>query len=222
MPQRFTPLVNEEYYHIFNRGVASQPTYLAKRDYEKFTQCISYYRFNNLPCRLSKLLMLPKDEREQILKGLEKREDKVVEINAFCLMPNHFHLLIKQVRDGGISKFMRQLSDSYTRYFNIKYERVGPVFQGAFKAVHVGTDEQLIHLSRYIHLNPLTSFVVKEKYFTDYPWSSLKNYLSRNSNVINTKTILAQFKSVKEYLEFIMDQADYSKELKKIKHLALE
>ena len=222
MPQRFTPLVNEEYYHIFNRGVAFQPTYLAKRDYEKFLQCISYYRFNNLPSRLSKLLLLAKDEREKILQDLEKRNDKVIEINAFCLMPNHFHLLLKQVRDGGISKFMRQFSDSYTRYFNVKYKRVGPVFQGAFKAVHVDTDEQLIHLSRYIHLNPLVSFVVKEKYFIDYPWSSLKNYLNGNSNMVNTRTVLTHFKSVKEYLEFIMDQADYSKELEKIKHLTLE
>lgn len=222
MPQRFTPLVNEEYYHIFNRGVAFQPTYLVKRDYEKFLQCISYYRFNNLPSRLSKFLLLPKDEREKVLQDLEKRNDKVIEINAFCLMPNHFHLLLKQVRDGGISKFMRQLSDSYTRYFNVKYERVGPVFQGAFKAVHVDTDEQLIHLSRYIHLNPLASFVVKEKYFIDYPWSSLKNYLNGNPSMVNTRTILTHFKSAKEYLEFIMDQADYSKELEKIKHLTLE
>ena len=137
-------------------------------------------------------------------------------------MPNHFHLLLQQLTDGGISKFIKHIGDSYTRYFNTKKERVGPLFQGAFKAVHVETNDQLIHLSRYIHLNPLVSFIVKEENFLSYPWSSLQIYLKKRHNFVNPKPVLEQFKTNDEYLQFVLDQIDYGKELEKIKHLILE
>lgn len=222
MPLRIVPLVNGEYYHVYNRGVALQPIYSSKRDYERFLLCISYYRFNNLPFKLSRLLQIPKDERESTMVGLEKTNDKTVELIAFCLMPNHFHILIKQISEGGISKFMKQITDSYTRYFNTKNERVGPLFQGAFKAVRVENNDQLIHLSRYIHLNPLVSYVVRESDFLDYPWSSLKNYLNVDFGLVNPKIVLDNFKTPKDYLKFVMDQADYGKKLEDIKHLTLE
>ena len=169
MPIRFTPLVNEQFYHLYNRGVAHQPIFSSARDYERFLLCLSYYRYNNLPFRLSKLLQIPKEKREQILAHLDSTNDLTVDLIAFCLMPNHIHVLLKQAVDGGISKFMKQIADSFTRYFNTKYQRVGPLFQGAFKAVRIETDEQLIHVSRYIHLNPLTSYVILEEIFKNYP-----------------------------------------------------
>lgn len=221
MPYRTTPLVNEEYYHIYNRGVAKQPTYFSLKDYERFLLCLSYYRFREAPFRLSKLLQIEKQEREQLLSKLEISE-KTVEIIAFCLMPNHFHLLLKQISDGGISGFMKKVSDSYTKYINIRHERVGPLFQGMFKAVHILTDEQLLHLSRYIHLNPLVSFVVREENFLSYPWSSLKYYLDGNSTLINTDPVFEHFPNPKKYLQFVMDQADYGKKLAMIKHAILE
>lgn len=223
MPYRMTPLVNGEYYHVFNRGVAFQPTYSLKKDYERFLLYLSYYRFDNLPFKLSKLLQIPLEEREKILQELKIAGEKIVEIIAFCLMPNHFHLLLKQESDSGISIFMRKITDGFTRYFNTRHERVGPIFQGAFKAVHVERDEQLIHLSRYIHLNPLVSFIVREENFLSYQWSSLKHYLEGESNgLVNIKLILEHFKSPKDYLNFVLDRADYGKELEKIKHLILE
>lgn len=222
MPLRSTPLVNGEYYHVYNRGVALQPTYSSKREYERFLLCLSYYRFNNLPFKLSRLLQIPNDEREATMASLEKTNDKAVELIAFCLMPNHFHILIKQISEGGISKFMKQITDSYTRYFNTKNERVGPLFQGTFKAVHVENDNQLIHLSRYIHLNPLVSYVVRESDFLDYPWSSLKNYLDDDYSLVNPTIVLDNFKTPKDYLKFVMDQADYGKKLEEVKHLILE
>lgn len=222
MPLRVLPLVNSEYYHVYNRGVALQPTYSTKRDYERFLLCLSYYRFNNLPVKLSRLLQIPKEERESVIASLEETNDKTVEIIAFCLMPNHFHILVQQLAEGGISKFMRQITDSYTRYFNTKFDRVGPLFQGAFKAVHVENDDQLIHLSRYIHLNPLVSYIVREVDFLEYPWSSLRNYISGDPQFVNPKIVLTNFKSPQDYLRFVMDQADYGRELEKIKHLILE
>ena len=222
MPYRFIPLVTEQYYHIYNRGVAFQPTFENKRDYERFLLCLDYYHHNKVPLRLSKLLQLPKEDRESILKNIKEHGETIVEIIAYCLMPNHFHLLIKQVSDNGISTLLRLVTNSYARYYNTKYERVGPVFQGVFKAVHVQTDEQFIHLSRYIHLNPLVSFIVKEENFLSYPWSSLKNYLNGTKALVNTEPILDNFSSPKKYLKFILDQVEYGKELERIKHLTLE
>lgn len=92
-------------------------------------------------------------------------------------MPNHFHLLLQQIRDGGITEFISKLTNSYTRYFNIRNKRIGPLFQGEFKAVHVETDEQLIHLSRYIHLNPIVSYITKK--LESYQWFSYLEYLGR-------------------------------------------
>lgn len=222
MPLRITPLVNGEYYHVYNRGVALQPTYSSKKDYDRFIFSISYYRFSNIPFRLSRLLQISEDERKSIIAGLKAENNRTVDLIAFCLMPNHFHILLQQKSEGGISKFMKQVTDSYTRYFNTKHDRVGPLFQGAFKAVRVEDDEQLVHLSRYIHLNPLVSYVVREVDFTDYFWSSLRDYISSDSQLVSPEIVLNNFKSPQDYLKFVMDQVDYGKELEKIKHLILE
>lgn len=180
MPSRTVPLVTGEYYHIYNRGVAYLPTYKRKRDYERFVLNLAYYQHQNIPFKISRLLQLPQEERENVLSQLEKENEKTIVLVCYALMPNHFHLLVRQEVDGGISSFMKHLADSYTRYFNTKYERVGPLYQGAFQAVRIETDEQLIHLSRYIHLNPIVSFLVTEKDFLVYPWSSMQFYLTKN------------------------------------------
>lgn len=221
MPYRAIPLVNGEYYHVYNRGVASQATYSSKKNYERFLLCLAYYRFD-VPFKLSHLLQIPQSDREELLLQLEKKDQKDVDIIAFALMPNHFHISLQQKVEGGISRFMKKITDSYTRYFNTRYERIGPLFQGAFKAVHIASDEQLIHLSRYIHLNPLVSFVVRDDDFLSYPWSSLKYYLGDKTSFVNTKPILAHFKNPQQYLKFVLDQADYGKKLEQIKHLILE
>lgn len=222
MPMRSTPLVNGEYYHVYNRGVASQITYSVIKDYDRFLLSLSYYRFNNLPFKLSRFLQIPKGEREDVFLNITTTNDKLVELVAFCLMPNHFHILLQQRLKNGTSKFVKQIADSYTRFFNTKYDRVGPLFQGAFKAVHIENDEQLLHVSRYIHLNPLVSYVVKENDFLSYPWSSLKYFTSELTGIVDPQPILAHFKTRLDYLKFVQDQADYGKQLERIKHLTLE
>lgn len=137
-------------------------------------------------------------------------------------MPNHFHLLIKQNTDNGISRFMRLTINSYARYYNTKYKRVGSLFQGMFKAVHIETDEQLLHISRYIHLNPLVSHIINEQDFLSYPYSSLPEYINNQGYISNPVPILNHFSKKQSYLKFVLDQADYGKELEKIKHLTLE
>lgn len=139
-------------------------------------------------------------------------------------MPNHFHFLLRQLVENGIPKFISNFENSFTRYFNTKHERVGPLFLDQFKGVRIETDEQLFHVSRYVHLNPYTSYVVKDlEVLKRYPWSSFSEYLVENQNGICEKeTILSFFKNKKAYEQFVIDRADYQRELHKIQHLLLE
>lgn len=223
MPGRSIPLVSDQIYHVFNRGINHQPTFLDKLDYKRAMLVLDFYRFGNLTTRLSKFLTLSNDDRVKLMEHLRKENDKLVEIMAFCLMPNHFHLLLKQLKDKGISKFLSNLQNSYTRYFNTKRERDGSLFLDQFKAVLIRTDEQLVHVSRYIHLNPYTGYVVKDIVnLFKYPWSSLGDYLKDHSEVCELDTLKSFFKTPKGYQNFIEDQADYQRQLHKIQHLSLE
>lgn len=221
MADKRVPLVTGEYYHIFNRGVARQPTFLTKHDYKQALLTLSYYRFVKPPIRLSRFKSLSQEQRNDIQNSLLK-SIKHVEIISFVLMPNHFHCLLQQTADKGISIFLSQFTNSYTRYFNTKHDRVGPAYQGVFKAVRIESDEQLLYVNRYIHLNPIASAVVKENGLFAYPWSSLPDYIRGESSLIWMDPILGHFSSVDKYKEFILDQLDYAKTLEQIKHLVLE
>jgi putative transposase len=222
MPEYRIPLVNNEFYHIYNRGVARMPTFLSKSDYERGMLTLSYYPFTNLPMKLSRFKELGADERLRLLSEVQSKHSKCVEIISFVLMPNHFHFILKQATDQGISTFVSQFTNSYTRYFNTKYERVGPLFQGLFKAVHIESDEQLIHTSRYVHINPTTAYIIKVEQLAFYQWSSYPMFLNGTHSFINPQPILDHFPSRKAYENFVNDQVDYSRELKNIKHLTLE
>jgi putative transposase len=139
-------------------------------------------------------------------------------------MPNHFHLLLKQLVEDGISKFMSDFQNSYTRYFNIKNKRHGPLFDTQFKAVRIKNDEQLMHVSRYIHLNPFTSFVVDSfDKLENYQWSSLPDYINEDEGQIcNVSLILDLFNSKQDYRMFVLNHADYQRNLKMIKDLVIE
>lgn len=224
MPGRKIPLVTNQIYHVLNRGIASQPVFLAKKDYQRTLEIIWYYQNQNPPLSYSHFLRLPIKQKSEILERLKNKEKFLVEIIALSLLPNHFHFLLKQTQENGVSIFMSNLTNSYTRYFNTKNKRTGPLFQGKFKATMVETDEQLFHLSRYIHLNPYTSYVVKKlKDLKDYPYSSLPEYLGRSrANFFQKEIVLNQFKNVNSYKRFVFDQAEYQRKLERIKHLAME
>ena len=155
------------------------------------------------------------------LEKVLQNNEKIVEIICYCLMPNHFHLLLKQLRDNGITDFIRLISNGYTRYFNTRHHRIGPLLQGAYKAVLIETDEQLVHVSRYIHLNPLVSLLVKN--LTTYTMSSYPDYIGvRDGKLINKNEILGFFKNTSKYESFVLDQASYAMDLSRIKHQLLD
>jgi putative transposase len=138
-------------------------------------------------------------------------------------MPNHFHFLLKQEKEFGISTFISNFTNSITKYFNTKHERSGPLFGGSFKSELIETDEQLIHVSRYIHLNPVTSLIIREKDLDSYPWSSLGEYLKvRENKIVDTQTVMSHFSSLESYRQFVHDQINYAQEIEKIKHLTIE
>lgn len=198
---------NGEIYHATNKGIVHLPIFSGKRDYLRFLDLIDFYRYPPL-LSFSHHLALSKERKRDFLARLRK-ENPLVEISSFSFR--------------GISIMLRNLQDSYARYFNIRKERQGPLFRPMFKAVRIKTDEQLLHVSRYIHLNPSSSFIVKINDLPNYPWSSLPEFLGqREPRFTNIEIILGYFKNRKKYEEFVFDQAGYQRELEKIKHLILE
>lgn len=224
MPLRTIPLVNGEIYHVLNRGVNHQPIFQDKRDYQRALEIFSFYQFIKPPVRFSFYNRLKNTEKENFWKELKQKNKKLVILLAFCFMPNHFHFLLRQVNENGISKFLANFQNSFSRYFNTRHSRMGHLFQGQFKAVRMTAEEQLLHTSRYIHLNPYTSYVVKTlEDLKTYPWSSFPEYLGNQKNhLYDTETILSYFPSKQKYFQFVFDQKDYQRTLEQIKHLLLE
>ncbi len=218
---RKQPIINEGIYHVFNRGVDKRDIFTDQREYIRALETTRFYRFSNLPTKLSKYLKLPPSSKEKIIKELNDCSGKIVEILGFCLMPNHFHFLLRQVKENGISRFISNFSNSYSKYFNTKHDRTGVLLQGLFKSVLVDSDEQLIHVLRYIHLNPVVAKLAKNP--QSYPWSSLNEYTSpTKENICRVEELLAQFPSLEDFIKFHSDQIAYAKQLQAIKHLILE
>jgi len=222
MPRRLVPLVNGEYYHVFNRGVARQSIFQTKRDYERFLLTLTYCRFRKAPTPLSWFLRLRSSERDRLMQSRGRAGQTEVSLICFVLMPNHFHFLLRQEVEEGISRFTGRIANSYTKYFNTKYDRVGPLLQGAFKAVRIETDAQLLHVSRYIHLNPLSAHVVTPSTWLNYPWSSLTDFRRGDSALVEMESVLCQFPSPRAYEQFVVDWADYTKTLPRLRGLTLE
>src|SRR3989344_1743534 len=152
-----------EIYHIFNRGVEKRKVFLNDKDYFRFIHYL--YEFNDL--EQSKNIHFYTKTKNGIetkpgsLKNNKKPRNPLVEILAFCLMPNHFHLLLRQKQNNGIVKFMQKLGTGYTMYFNKKLNRVCSLFQGRFKAVIIDNDAHFWHIPTYIHLNPLSLMIYR-------------------------------------------------------------
>ncbi|MBI4990568.1 transposase [Candidatus Gottesmanbacteria bacterium] len=223
MGYRKTILANEQIYHIYNRGVARQNIFKEARDYLRLVELLDYYRFKKPPLRFSHFKRLNSVQKKEFWDKFMEKSQPLVEILSFCFMPNHIHLLLKQVKEKGISIFMANTLNSFSRYFNTSHRRVGPLFQANFKAVRIESDEQLVHVNRYIHLNPVTSYLVEFKKLGDYRWSSLPHFLGLcSTGFIASSYILSHFKSGEGYRKFLLDQVDYQRKLQEIKHLIFD
>lgn len=213
MPYRIVPFETLGIYHVYNRGVEKRQVFSSDRDYQRFLQTIYYYQFSGPKPKFSNQDRFRTKDFDQ--------GPKIVEIICYCLMPNHFHLLIRQNKEDGIKEFISKVLNSYTKYFNTKNKRVGPLFQGTFKAVPTETDLQLMHVSRYIHLNPYTSGLTKD--LNGYLYSSFVDYAGiSDHSICNKEPVLTFFKGPKDYEEFVVGHSAYARELEIMKHLLLE
>ncbi|MSU54711.1 MAG: hypothetical protein EXS48_02685, partial [Candidatus Staskawiczbacteria bacterium] len=151
---RKDPFITGEYYHIYNRGIDKRVIFKSKKDYERFVMLLYIANSNSDSFHLDNLINRQNKKFNEIL-SLGKN-NPLVSIGAWCLMPNHFHLLVKQEVDGGITKFMRKIGTGYSMFFNIKYERSGSLFGGPFKSKLIGIDDDYMkHLFGYTHINPI-------------------------------------------------------------------
>jgi putative transposase len=215
MPRRKEPLVTGEIYHVFNRGVEKRPIFENARHYQRFLDLLPFYtRSHHL-----KFSTLSGKEREEVIS--KKTGEKLVEILCYCLMPNHFHFTLRQEEEKGISRFIQRLTNSFSHYYSIKNQIQGHIFQDKFKAVHIEKDEQLLHLSRYIHLNPVTGNLVEKP--EDYEFSSYNIYLGKEtSEIVVPNIVLDNFKLSEDYEKFVLSRKEYQRSLERIKHLILE
>jgi len=180
MAFRKISFVSGEYYHIYNRGNSKQCIFRDKNDYVRFLGLL-------FACNSSNNFKIDNLNKKQSLLD-SARGDQIVYIGAYCLMPNHFHILLTDTGEGNISKFMQKVITAYVMYYNKKYQRSGSLFEGKFKAEHASTDRYLKYLFSYIHLNPVKLIEPKWreigiqnklkvlKYLEQYQYSSYLDY----------------------------------------------
>jgi len=207
-----------EYYHVYNRGVEKRTIFLDNNDRDRF----------------SKLLFVSNDTQPFIFRDLKnktfgeiKRDKPLIAIGAYCLMPNHFHMLVKETGDGGLSSFMEKITTAYSKYFNTRHHRVGPLFQSRFKAEHIDRDEYLKYLFAYIHLNPVKLIEphwkekgIKEskkvqEYLRNFSYSSYQDYLGIDREeklILSEKDFPEYFEKAIDFKAHIKDWLEFSAE----------
>ena len=207
MPIRSTPLVTNEVYHVYLRSVEKIPIFFYKEERVRFLLYILFLQSDKHiddPATLTRRFLKYGtfvSHRTPVQSIVDRR---MVELMAFCVMTNHFHLIVRQKSDRGISDYMMRALASYAKYYNAKHDRVGRVFASEFKSKHISDNRQLLHTSAYVHRNPreLKGWVGKESV---YPWSSFYDYTHSNrwNDLLVTSLILEQFKNSTEYKGFV-------------------
>lgn len=215
MANRKITFAVDEYYHLYNRGNSKQEIFYDKHDRDHFL----------------KLLYLCNSDRSFVARDIGRnylefdKGEPIVYIGAFCLMPNHFHILVKEKEENGIVRFMKKLSTAYVMYLNTRHKRTGGLFEGRFKSEHVDDDIYLKYIFSYIHLNPLKLIdnnwkenglkdkSETEKYLKEYFHSSFPEYASGSpvrSPILNREAFPEYFPSSKEFLSEIEDWIEFT------------
>lgn len=210
MATRYYSFAPDEYYHVYNRGNSKQIIFKSEQDYERFKKVLyiantpESFKFRDF---------------EEIDVFEVERKDVFVHIGAYCLMPNHYHLLLTPAQDEGIPKFMLKLATSYALYFNKKYNRVGALYEGPYRARYADSDRYLKYLFAYIHLNPFRSDDQRiqpffdEKRFLEYVHSSLPDYLGverKEGKILNPSKFPEYFDSASAHRRELFEWLDYS------------
>jgi putative transposase len=204
--QRKTPFAENEYYHIYSRGVEKRKIFMSAKDYNRFVALL-YIMNQDTSFVMGNFLRDKQKNLKDIFK--EKRGKTLVSILGYCLMPNHFHLILYENTEGGITKFMGKLLTAYSMYFNIKYERSGPLFTHPFRSEYIANESQYMYIFSYIHLNPLSIIDKKwkeegvknkkeaEKFLKKYQFSSYQDFLGND----RLESIIVDFSLIPEYIK---------------------
>jgi putative transposase len=198
---RTTPMANDCYYHVYNRGVDRRDIFLSDEDRRRFLRgCILF------------------NDEEVIARKPELSEDgshprrsttPLVSILCYALMNNHVHFIFRQSVDDGVARFMQRLGTGYTKYFNRRYDRTGALFESTYKAVLIQDDRQFLHSTRYVHLNPFDIFEGDEdnrmEQLIEYPWSSFRHYIGRTNDPVIHPNFLSSMMSAEEYFLFLKE-----------------
>lgn len=203
---RKTKFAPGNYYHIYNRGASQQDIFFSRADYLRFLFIVLHFQAKVPILHTTRLLhKLDKLEEVQLDEEIKAKivKEKFVELIGFTLMPNHFHLIMYETEEQGISRYMHRILNAYSKFINTKYERTGHVFQGPFGAVHVRSGEQLLYLSAYVHANPLA--VTEKENLLHYEWSSFQDYVKTNrwGELLKPEIIIDQYKSGDHYAEYV-------------------
>lgn len=217
---RIKTYIENGYYHVYNRGVEKRNIFLDDQDYRVFLHFLKFYlsppqtNFKHPLRELTNSKLL----RVRAFSSFNHPLSQELELLAYCLMPNHFHLLLFQKTLTGMTKLLKSLLTNYAMYFNRKYQRTGHLFQDIYKAVLILEEPYLLHLSRYIHLNPAELTAVTGTNPVKWPYSSYKYYLGKKKATwINPESILSFFKtasrtSLKDILSYQSFVEDYKED----------
>lgn len=214
MPYRRDIFREGEVYHIFSKSIAGFKIFRNKKEYSRMVELLKFYRKKE-------------SEKRRFSQAIHKEEKthqnnkNIVKIIAYCLMPTHLHLILAPEDEEAVSCFMKKVLGSYAKYFNLKIKRKGPLWESRFKSVKVETDEQLLHLTRYIHLNPVTGGLVEKP--EEWLFSSYREYL----DMVKEKEKICEYSdfldiSPSSYKDFVESRIEYQKELALIKKLLIE
>lgn len=212
-------LTNDECYHIFSRSIAGFKIFNNIFEYSRIIDQIDLLRYQNFNYKYSQFIDLGLNMQLDIKKDLQEENDIFVRVIAFCIMPTHFHLILQQKTDKGIANFIGRVLNSYSKFFNTEHKRSGPLWSSRFKSVHIKGDEQLLHLTRYIHLNPSSAGLIENP--EDWKYSSYQQYLGKENCSHCDYGGILEIKP-KQYKKFVDDRKSYQKDLSIIKGLLIE
>ncbi len=217
--RRKVPLVTGEVYHVFSKSIAGFRIFNSDPDYRRMLCGVLFFKIPNPQTTLSWLLRNGPKRIEENATTLSAGQR--VQLIAYCIMQTHFHLLLRQTEDHGISTYMGELQNSYARYFNIKYKRKGHLWESAFCNVHVSSDEQALHVTRYIHLNPVTAYLAGTP--GEWQYSSYLEYMSEAGHYAGFCD-LTRFPTLspEQYSKFVADLIAHQRMLADHKRLVLD
>lgn len=211
------PFIEGEFYHICNKSIANYGILRTQTNAMRFIYLLDYYNNQQVPQRFS--YHIRDNNKYDFTTLLRHHPNGYVKILNYNIMPDHYHLVVKLLVDGGISKYIGIVENSYSRYFNTKYKRKGPLWQSRLRSVRITSNELLLHILRYCDLNATTANLVKNP--EDWPYSSYREYIT-DPRILKEYAKEVSIQDHHAYKRFVEGNKDYQKTLKKIKKLLLD